>query len=281
MPLDPKALMSLPIPARKVAYDGRDSLLYALAAGMGGSASAADLPFVWEREQRVLPSMATILAFDDSWLASRGIDLRDVVHGALDLRFHAPLTPSGEATCDTRVIGLDDKGAGRPGLVFAETTVAQGDARACIVLSTLFVRGGGGFGGATGIMPDRAPIPSTEPQRETRLATAVNQAMLFRLLGDRNPLHIDPELAVQVGFARPILHGACTFAIACAETLRAFCDHDPLRLRRFAARFAGPLYPGETLAFAFWREGDRVAFRAGAVERDAPVLDNGLAELGV
>jgi acyl dehydratase len=279
MPLDPTGLMTLSISPRNVAYDGRDSLLYALTAGMGCQGNPDDLPFVWEQAQRTVPSMATMLAFDDTWLDRAGIDLKQVVHGALDLRFHKPLAPQGEAVVQARIAGLDDKGAGRAGLVFVETLVSQGNTPACTILSTIFVRGAGGFGGAVGEQATAAGVPDGPPQTMTQEPTAQNQALLFRLLGDRNSLHVDPELARQVGFDRPILHGACTFAIACAEVLRVFCEHDPARLARFAARFAGPLYPGEALNFSFWRDGHRISFRAHAAERETIVLDNGLAEL--
>jgi len=278
MPLDPTGLMALSIPARKLAYADRDSLLYALAAGMGAGDAAAELAFVWEGgPQRVLPSMATMLAFDDSWLEPGKIALSRAVHGALDLRFFHPLAPAGEVVAETAIIGLDDKGPGRGGLVFTETALHQHGAMAASVVSTMFVRGAGGFGGPVGRGVTVAPLPEAAPDTESSLPTAANQALFFRLLGDRNPLHVDPVLARQVGFDRPILHGACTFAIACAEVLRRFCGHDPTRLTRFAARFAGPLYPGETLDFAFWRVAGGIAFRALAAERSAPVLDNGFA----
>ena len=280
MPLNPTGLMTLPIPARNVEYGDRDSLLYALATGMGASAAAAELPFVWEERQRVLPSMATMLSFDDSWLEAGGIELKHVVHGALDLRFRAPLAPSGAVLAETRITGLDDKGVGRGGLVFTETVLTQAGRAAASVQSTMFVRGAGGFGGKQGAQPDPLPQAEGAPDVAAEVETALNQALLFRLLGDRNPLHVDPALASQAGFDRPILHGACTFGIACAEVLRRFCGHDPARMTRLAARFAGPLYPGETLRFAFWRVAGGVAFRAEAAERNATVLDNGFAGIG-
>jgi acyl dehydratase len=277
MPLDPSRLLALRIPGRRLAYAERETMLYALAVGFG--AAAEDLPFTYERDLRAVPSIATMLAFDDSWLPAGGIDLRQVVHGALDLAFHAPLPPEGEAGIECRLVGLADKGAGRGGLVFQESVVACGGAPRCTVRSTMFVRGAGGFGGSVGEQFDAAALPDRAPDETGEVPTAPNQAMLFRLLGDRNPLHADPELARSVGFDAPILHGACTFGVACAEVLRRFCGRDPARLSRFAARFAGPLYPGETLHFAFWRDGDRVLFRAVAKERNAIVLDNGLAVL--
>jgi len=279
MKLNPDTLMRLRLPAREMAYGDRETMLYALSVGLGVAAAPEDLPFVYERALRVVPSMATMLAFDDSWLESGGIALRMVVHGALDLTFHEPFAPAGLATITGGILGLADKGEGRGGLVFQESVVAQGGAPCCTVASTMFVRGAGGFGGNVGTQMDAAALPPGAPGETAEVATAANQALLFRLLGDHNPLHADPEVATAAGFGRPILHGACTFGIACAEVLRRFCDRDPARLARFGARFAGPLHPGETLRFAFWRDGARIGFRATAAERDALVLDNGLAVL--
>jgi acyl dehydratase len=279
MKLNSDTLMRLRLPAREMGYGDRETMLYALSVGLGAAAAPEDLPFVYEPSLRVVPSMATMLAFDDSWLEASGIALRMVVHGALDLTLHRPLAPAGLATITGGILGLADKGEGRGGLVFQESVVAQGGTSCCTVASTMFVRGAGGFGGNVGTQLEAAPVPSGAPDETVHVPTAANQALLFRLLGDRNPLHADPAVAQAAGFGRPILHGACTFGIACAEVLRRFCGRDPARLARFGARFAGPLYPGETLRFAFWPAGARIAFRATAAERDALVLDNGLAVL--
>jgi acyl dehydratase len=275
MKLDAARLMGLAIPPREVTYTDRETMLYALAVGMG----PAELPFVYEQALAVVPAMATMLAFDDAWLAAGGIDLRHVVHGALDLRFHRTLAPSGGVQAVSRLVGLGDKGAGRGGLVHQETVLNQDGAAACTVLSSVFVRGAGGFGGDVGALPEAIAMPGRAADATAAVATAANQALLFRLLGDRNPLHADPVVAQAAGFAAPILHGACTFGIACATALRQFCGGDPARMSRFAARFAGPLHPGETLRFAFWVDGGRILFRAEAEQRAAIVLDNGLVGL--
>lgn len=279
MVLDPARLMAIQPPRRTVVYDDRTTMLYALAAGLGSAGEKRDLPFVYEKALKPLPSFATLFAFDDSWLRDVGIDLAHVVHGSLDLTFHHPLAPTGEVETSFSITGLSDKGAGRGGIVLQDIGVAQRGERACTVLSTLFVRGGGGFGGSTGAEAPAHSAPDRAPDSTAALATALNQAMLFRLLGDRNPLHIDPAVAKAAGFDRPILHGACTFAIACAAVLRAHTGDDPARLTRLAARFAGPLYPGEMLDFSFWHAPEGLAFRAHARERNAIVLDNGFAGL--
>jgi len=276
MKLDPARLLALAIPSRDVPYADRDTMHYALAVGLGAE---ADLPFVHEAALRVVPSMATMLAFDDTWLDAGGIDLRRLVHGALDLRFQRALAPSGTARVESRIAGLGDKGEGRGGLVHQEVTLHQDGAACCTVLSSVFVRGAGGFGGDQGLAPAAIAIPDTAPAETAEVPTAANQALLFRLLGDRNPLHALPDVARAAGFAAPILHGACTFGIACAEALRRFCDREPARMTRLATRFVGPLYPGETLRFAYWPHPEGFAFRAEAKERAAIVLDNGLVGL--
>jgi acyl dehydratase len=277
VPLDPDRLLGLKHPVRRVALTDRDAMLYALAVGLGRDGGKDDLAFVYEQDQAVVPSFASTLAFDDSWLPEAGIDLAHVVHGSLDLAFVRPFAPAGDVDVAFSIIGLTDKGPGKAGLVHQETVLSQGGAPVCTVLSTLFVRGAGGFGGSCGHEPTAAAIPDRPADRTLEVATTPNQALLFRLLGDRNPLHADPAVAKAAGFDRPILHGACTFGIACATVLRTFAGLDPARLSRFTARFAGPLYPGETLVFSFWTEGERIAFRASTAERGAPVLDNGLA----
>lgn len=282
MPLDPHRLTSLSLPPRSVSYTDREAMLYALAVGLGrNGGDDGDLGFVFEASLRTVPSFATTVAFNDGWLEAGGIELAQVVHGAQHLRFAAPLPPAATVSAQTRIVGLVDKGAGRGGIVVHETTLADPATGKVFVVgrSSLFVRGGGGFGGSTGVAPESPPVPSSAPDKLIDVATTRNQALIFRLLGDRNPLHADPAVARAAGFARPILHGACTYGIACATLLRHFCDLDPARLLEIEARFAGPLHPGETLRFGTWRNGRELAFRAHAVERDAIVLDNGHAVL--
>lgn len=276
MPLDPQRLLKLEVPLRRVSISDRDAILYALSAGMGERTE--DLPFVYERSLQVLPSFATIAAFDDSWLAPAGIDLASVVHGSLDLRFEHTLEVPGSSDIGFRICGLTDKGVGKAGIVHQELMLSQAGSLRCRLRSALFVRGGGGFGGSIGDQGESTAAPINPPHETENVTTSARQALHFRLLGDRNPLHVDPAVAKAAGFERPILHGACTFAIACATVLRRFCKLQPTRLTRLAARFAGPLYPGETLAFSYWRDGGRVCFKATAAARQSIVLDNGIAE---
>lgn len=268
------ALMELFRPPRRVTYASRETMLYALAAGMG----ERELNFVYEPNLVALPSMATVLGFDDSWLESAGVDLGKVVHGAQNLRFLGTLPAAGTVTVNFGVAGVVDKGAGRGTLIIQETRLdhAQTGEALAVGRSTLFVRGEGG-GGSMGLNPPTHSLPTRAPDRVVLQATAPNQALYFRLLGDFNPLHVSPEAARKAGFDRPILHGACTYGIACAAILRTYCDLDTSRLRELEARFVGVVFPGETLAFLLWLDGDTVSFRAIAAERGVTVLDSGRA----
>ena len=276
MALDRDRLLGLEFPARRVDYTDRDTMLYALSlgAGLGGN-----LRLVHEEDQLVLPSFGQALAFDDSWMNEAGVDLAKVVHGGLDLQMEGAIAPAGSVEVRGGIVGLGDKGEGKAAIIVQETSLIQSGRRVFTSTSSLFVRGGGGFGGSIGRQSEMPALPERTADQTIEVATRADQALLFRLLGDRNPLHALPEVARMAGFDRPILHGAATFGIACLTVLQHFCQGDPARLSRFAARFSGPLYPGETLIFSFWTTPAGVVFRAGTKERGMPVLDGGRADI--
>lgn len=276
MSLNADRLMDLAIPARQLSYDDRETLLYALSLGAG---LGDDPRLVQENGQRVIPSFGQTLAFDDSWMERAGIDLNMVVHGGLELTVDAPFAPAGDVEARARIVGLTDKGPGKAAIVHHETGIYRDGQRIFTSASNLFVRGGGGFGGSVGEEPRRQPPPEGTPKDSAKIPTRPDQALLFRLLGDRNPLHSQTDVAKKAGFERPILHGACTFGMACLAVLERYCDGAPERMKTFAARFSGPLYPGETLVFDFWETDSGVAFAANCKERAAPVLSDGRADL--
>jgi acyl dehydratase len=207
-----------------------------------------------------------------------------IVHGEQRLDLHRPLPPTGRMIADARLPSVIDKGREKGALLNIASDVrdAEGTLYATSTM-TLFCRGDGGFDGPTDGELTLAPVPGRAPDHEVAIPTLPQQAALYRLLGDRNPLHIDPEMATRVGFKGPILHGLCSYGIAGRAILRACCDNDPTLLAGLDARFSSPVYPGETITTRIWQGGDRgsgaVAFECVIAERGATVLKNGAARL--
>ncbi|MCR5942759.1 3-alpha,7-alpha,12-alpha-trihydroxy-5-beta-cholest-24-enoyl-CoA hydratase [Ochrobactrum sp. XJ1] len=275
-PLNTKRITEHQFAERTASYKDRDVILYALCCGAGAD---GDLTFVHEDYLKVIPSFGQNLCFDDSWMEESGIDLPRVVHGGLDLRMHKPFKVGGSVQVQSRIAGLTDKGEGRPAFVLHQSDVKDGDDVVFTSYSNLFVMGGGGFGGSQGETFEMVRLPETAPTSTAVVATRADSPVLFRLLGDLNPLHVKPDVAKQAGFDRPIMHGANTFGYVCHDVVLRFCGGDPARLKRFAARFSGPFFPGEQLALSYWAVDGGVRFAARSVERDAPVLDGGVAEI--
>ena len=284
MPIDPVRLMNWPLPDIEHTYTQRDTMLYALGLGCGADPlDADDLRFVYEERLRVLPTMAVVLGSPGFWVKhpDTGIDWRRVLHGEQGLILHRPLPAAATVIGRTRITRLIDKGAGKGGLMLSERDVidkATGDLL-CTLTSTTFMRGDGGFGGLSGPVPEPHPMPGRAPDLAIDLPTLPQAALIYRLSGDYNPLHADPEVARSVGFARPILHGLCTFGVAGRAILRAMCGNDQARLKSMQLRFSSPVYPGETVRTELWRDGANVSFRARVVARDTIVLNNGLAKV--
>lgn len=260
-------------------YDKRDTILYALGLGYGADPlDETELPFVYERDLRCLPSYANILCHPGFWAQDPqfGIDWVKILHAEQDLVMHRPLPATGAIRGEYRVAGLEDKGEGRGALLHQEKDLfddATGDHLAT-VRSTLFLRGNGGEGGFGDAMPPAQPVPDRAPDRVVEIATLPRQALIYRLSGDWNPLHADPAIARKAGFDRPILHGLCTKGLANRAILAGYCDHDVARFRSMFVRFSKPVMPGETIRFEFFEEGaGQLRFRAVAAERDAVVLD--------
>ncbi len=280
MAIDYDKLMSLEAPDREQTYSHRDTMLYALGIGLGADpVDPATLDFVYERNLKALPTMATVLAWDMGFTASTGLNLVLVVHGEQRLEIHKPLPVAATIISKRRVVDVFDKGADKGALVLAEQTItekASGE-RLCTMLSTIFARGDGGFGGPSGSPPRLPDVPDGEPEAVCDLPTLPQAALIYRLSGDSNPLHSDPEFAAQAGFPRPILHGLCTYGVAGHAVLKTYCDYEPARLKRFDVRFSAPVFPGETIRTEMWRNADLVHFRARVLERDTVVLTNCVA----
>ncbi len=282
MPLDPADLLSRQETDRPVRWDDQQLMLYALAVGMGRDPlDRRELPFVYEGGGlKVLPSFASVLA-RTRLLDDCGWDYARVLHGAERIVWHRPLLDSGELRLASRVSRLRDLGEGRGAHIALtiEATTARGERPLFTVERTLIARGDGGFGGPR----ERWAVPPAMPARAADLSctlrTRRDQALLYRLCGDRNPLHADPALARRLGLPAPILHGLCTWGVACRAILRTICEYDPTLLRSFEGRFSAPALPGDTLTTLMWQQANLIHFRVLAEERNTIVLDHGRCEL--
>jgi acyl dehydratase len=279
--LNYRHLMSLKREGDRFRYGDRETMLYALAIGMGRDPlDENELAYVLERPGAALktvPSMATVLA-RVPLLKDCGYDYAKVVHGEQRLTLHRPLPPEGELVADARVTEAYDKGAGKGAVIYTETAVrsAADGAPMFTLNSVTFARGDGGFGGPAGSGPAPHALPARAPDRTVTLETRKDQALLYRLCGDRNPLHADPALARRVGFRAPILHGLCTYGTACRAILRSVAGYDHARIAGFDVRFSAPVYPGESIATDLWLDGRVVSFRCRVPEREnAVVINNG------
>jgi len=284
MPLDPDRLLAYAIPVAEQSYTFRDSILYALGLGFGIDPVHPDeLPFVYEDRQKVVPTQALVIGYPGFWARNpeTGIDWRKVVHGEQSMTLHAPVPASGTVVGRSRITAIIDKGPKVGALIYSERIVS--DLATGAVLATLrqttVARGDGGCGGSTGPVPEPVRLPDAAPDFTCDLPTAANQALIYRLSGDLNPLHADPDVAKAAGFPRPILHGMSTFGVCGHALLRTLAGYDPSRVRRMDARFTAPVYPGETIRTEIWGRSGTVHFRAKVIERDLVVLGNGLAEI--
>lgn len=278
MPIDPSVAIGASLPEQEFSWTASDVLLYHLALGAGGPPTdPRELRYACEKELQVLPTFAVVAPTLGETEAPRvsypgiEIDLAKVLHASQQVVAHRPLPVSGKARATVRVADVWDKGSAA--VVVTETDVHDLDgAPLWTATSTIFARGEGGFGG------ERGPSTSNEradrePDSVIHTATLPQQALWYRLLGDRNPLHSDPDFARAAGFPAPILHGLATYGIVAKALVDELLDGDVTRLRSFAARFAGVVYPGETLRTAAWRVGDRFLVNSTVADREnAPAL---------
>jgi acyl dehydratase len=285
MPLDPHKLLNWKFGEIEHSYTEKDTILYALGLGCGSDPDDGDdLKFVYERGLVALPTMAVVLAYPGNWLESKEstADYSKVLHGEQYLTLHRPIPPAGTVVGKGRIVDLLDKGKEKGAVLYAERTIVDkksGDPIATMT-SAAMLRGDGGFGGKPGPQPAPHKIPDGLPATSVDIRTHPNSALIYRLSGDRNPLHADPKAAAKGGFKTPILHGLCTYGVAGRALVKACCGGDPARLRSMQVRFSAPVFPGETIRTEMWPNGSQISFRARVVERDVVVLNNGLATVG-
>src|SRR5437879_60295 len=280
MPIDPAVALGATLPALTSSWDTDDVILYHLGigAGLGKPTDPDELAYTYERNLKVLPSFAVIPPFGALVSAVMGqlpgVDINPalVLHGEQDLELHRPLPPTATVEHRPRISSLHDKG--KAALVTLE--VPSGDPGGDPWFTnrfTIFARGEGGFGGEPAPPPGNEP-PSRDADAVVESPTMSHQALIYRLSGDKNPLHADPEFARFGGFDTPILHGLCTYGIVCKAVVDTLLDGDVAAVSRYKVRFAGVVFPGETVVTSMWREGDRIVLSASTRERGLPVLAN-------
>ncbi|MYN13136.1 3-alpha,7-alpha,12-alpha-trihydroxy-5-beta-cholest-24-enoyl-CoA hydratase [Pusillimonas sp. TS35] len=283
MPLDYDLIKNWHFPELRHTYTEKDVILYALGIGLGHDPIDRDqLKYVYEENLEVFPSMAAVLGYPGFWMKDpkAGISWMKLVHGEQRMHFHAPFPATGTVVGRSHISRVIDKGADKGALVVTERKVhdAVTDALLATVEHVTFCRADGGFGAGDEPTEALPKVPDRAPDAVCKLPTLAQAALLYRLSGDYNPLHADPSVAEKGGFARPILHGLCTYGVAAHALVKTVCGYDSKRLAYMHTRFSSPVYPGETLAVEIWNsDGGAVHFQARALERDVIVLSNGIA----
>ncbi|MGW7051384.1 MaoC/PaaZ C-terminal domain-containing protein [Streptomyces sp. NPDC054887] len=278
MPIDAAKAVAAEPRSAEIAWDHKDVQLYHLGLGAGTPATdPRELRYTLESRLHVLPSFATVAVAGTAMaggLCAPGIDvdLAHVLHGGQSIELHRPIPVKGEAVQTSRVRAVYDKG--KAAVVVLRTETADADGPLWTSDAQIFVRGEGGFGGDRGPSA-RTERPARAPDAETERHVREDQALLYRLSGDWNPLHADPEFAALAGFDRPILHGLCSYGMTLKAVVDTLLGGDVTRVSAYSTRFAGVVFPGETLRLRMWKSPGRVQVSVTAVERDdAPVLSD-------
>ncbi|WHU47868.1 MaoC/PaaZ C-terminal domain-containing protein [Gordonia sp. L191] len=284
MPIDLSVALGAELPEVGFEWSASDVALYHLAVGAAADPmDRAGLTYVDDAAPKVLPSFATVAASFHATEAPKvsfpgvDIDLAKVVHGSQQVTAHRPIPASGNATTRTTIAEIQDKGSAA---VILQESVTVDDAGTPLwtARSSIFAKGEGGFGGDRGNSA-KLDYPDRAPDQRLSVPTLPNQALLYRLCGDRNPLHSDPEFASRAGFPRPILHGLCTYGTVCRAVVDALLDGDVTSVADYSATFAGVVFPGETIDVDVWDEGRSLLVAASVADRDgAPALKNVVIE---
>jgi len=278
MRLSHEQLLNYELPEIRQRYTARDAMLYALSVGLGQDPlDACDLAYVGGRhDPLVLPYMAVVLGYPGFWLNAPdiGADTVRLLHGEQGMELFHPIPAAGELIGKTRVVEAVDKGE-KGLLLYSEKTLTDAGTGALIARTTAthVLRGDGGMANAGRQARPAHTMSGGPPDWTVPVRTRPEQALVYRLNGDYNPLHSDPQVARAAGFPRPILHGLCTFGMVSHAVARQFQPQAEGAVRSVSLRFSGPMYPGETLSVDIWRDG---SFRAKVLERDAIVIDNGV-----
>ena len=278
MPLNPDAIGATSDPI-EVSWNSKDTLLYAVGIGAGHE----ELAFTTENsdgiEQQVFPTFPVVIGYGrGSAMGKIGtFDPAMLVHGQQAITLHRPIPVEGTVTLTGEITAMWDKG--KAAVVETSTDAVMDGEPLYTLMSSAFIRGAGGFGGERGPSGPKNVPPDSAPDHEVTYRTSRDQAFVYRLSGDRNPLHTDPTFAARGGFDTPILHGLCTYGFTGRALLHSVCDGDPAKFQHVEGRFASPVFPGEALTIRIWSSGDgESVFTTSAGEGDAErtVIDQGL-----
>jgi acyl dehydratase len=282
LPINPDAVGTKGEPGQR-SWSSKDALLYAIGVGAGAADPFAELEFTTENTkdvtQRVLPTMAVVLQ------APGGNAMRNIgtfnpamlVHGEQGVTLHREIPVEGTLEAVSEITAIYDKGKGAVIVTEAKSTLADTGEPLFDLRSSVFIRGEGGFGGDRGPSGAQNAPPERAPDHEITYQTRIDQALLYRLNGDRNPLHSDPSFAAMGGFDKPILHGLCTYGFTGRALLHGLCGGDPARFRSVDGRFSSPVMPGEALTIRMWVVGDGDAVFQTCGDDGRVVIDAGRA----
>jgi acyl dehydratase len=278
MPINHDAVGARSEPERH-RWTSKDCLLYAVGVGAGADDPSQELAFTTENsqdvDQRVLPTMAVVLGVGGGAFGALGaFNPAMLVHGEQSISLAREIPVAGEVESITEIVGIYDKGSGALVVVESTSTLVDDGEPLFTTRSGLFIRGEGGWGGDRGPSSSFA-VPERAPDHEVTYPTRIDQALTYRLSGDRNPLHSDPTFAALAGFPRPILHGLCTYGFTGRALLHTLCGGDPAAFRSMSGRFTSPVFPGEALTVRMWREGEGGALFQTAGPDGRVVLDAG------
>lgn len=282
MALNYETLLASPPAIKHQTYEARDSIIYALGVGLGSEhEDERQLRYLWERDLLAMPTSASTLAWTRFADLDIGMTYTKIVHAEQRMVIHKPVPPAGSVTSELRVKDVVDRGAEKGAMIYFERKLIDDSDQSVISTQILSIlaRGDGGFGGPERPILQSPKLPERKPDLTCSLQVSPRSALIYRLMGDVNPLHIDPAAARKVGFKGPILHGLATYGFVGHALLKSLLDYDPSRLIELDGRFSSPVYPGDRIETDLWVDGEIVSLRVRVPDREVVVFDNGRARI--